>query len=176
MTATRPRRPDGIDDNALDTGRGVSRHASVLSLILLGAVLAVGLSGFAGGRTAHHSVRGDGLDLSITSPALTRTGNVIETRLQLTTDKPIGRLVIGIEPTLWRELTTNATVPTAADESYADGLFRFEYGPIGAGQKFELQIAQQVNPSRIGVNRGRLVVLDDQRRLAAIALRLIVLP
>jgi hypothetical protein len=54
MTATRPRRPDGIDDNALDTGRGVSRHASVVSVILLGAVLAVGLSGVAGGRTAPH--------------------------------------------------------------------------------------------------------------------------
>lgn len=176
MAAHRPRLPDGIGNDAPGSGHAVGRHASVVSLAVLGAVIAIGLSGYAGGRSVHHTRHDETLSLSLSTPAIVRTGNVMETRLQVIAQRRIGRLIVGVEPGLWRELTTNATLPTASSEAYVDGLFRFDFGPIEAGKAFEFQISQQVNPSLLGANRGRFVILDGQRPLAQIPLRLTVLP
>jgi hypothetical protein len=167
--------PDGIDEAALGNG-AVARHASVLSLIVLGAVMAVGMSGWTGGRAESRLVDNDAVQLTITAPAVIRNGNIMETRLQLVAHQRIDKLVIGVEPGLWRELTTNTTLPSASAESYRDGLLRFEFDALDAGRAFEWQLAHQVNPSRVGVNRGRLVILDDRRELAGLPLTLRVLP
>jgi hypothetical protein len=176
MGSLRSRRPDGIDDAAMGSGPGLSRHASVLSLVVLGAVLAVGLSGLVGGRSEHHVANDGGLRLSLTAPVVMRSGNLMETRLQLVASKRIGQLVIGVESGLWRDLTTNTTTPVASTEGYRDGLYRFEFGPVEAEAAFRWQIAQQLNPNLFGVNRGRIVVLDGQRQLGELQLKLIVLP
>ena len=168
--------PDGIARGHIEPRQGLHRHASFLSLLVLGAVLAAGLSGWLGEKRALLVVDNATGRFEILAPTIARNGNIIETRIRVEARKRIGQLVIGFEPDLWREITTNSTVPTAADESYADGLLRFSFAKLEAGEAFEWQIAQQINPSLNGINRGRVVFLDAKKPLAEVALALKVLP
>ena len=84
--------------------------------------------------------------------------------------------MIGVEPGLWSQITTNSTVPQAAEESFEQGLVRFAFGEVEAGESFEFQVAQQINPDLIGTNRGRIVFFDGKRPLAELPMQLTVLP
>jgi len=167
--------PDGISTEHIAL-RPRHRRPAVISLLILGAVVATGLSGLAGGRRAEHVVHNAAGAFSFTAPDVVRNGELLESRARVIAERPIGKLVIGIEPALWRELTTNSTVPQAGEESYRDGLFRFTFDRLEAGATFEFQVAQQVNPSLWGVNRGRVVFLDGDRVLAEIPIAMRVLP
>jgi hypothetical protein len=153
------------------------RHASVLSLVVLGTVVGLGLSGaLGGGRVERRAIDNAAVELAVRMPAVVRSGEMLETRVQVVAHKRIAQLVIGIDPALWRELTTNSQAPEPQSESYADGLLRLDHGALESGEKFDLQISQQVNPRLFGSNRGRIVVLDGARRLAELELDLKVLP
>ena len=169
-------RPDGIERGNVEPRPGLHRHASHLSLLVLGAVLAAGLSGWLGEKRVALTVDNAAGRFEILAPAIARNGNIIETRIRVEARKRIGQLVIAFEPGLWREITTNSTVPTAADEGFADGLLRFSFDKLEAGEAFEWQIAQQINPSLNGINRGRVVFLDAKKPLAEVAIAIKVLP
>ena len=174
---TRPSKPpDGIGPGHLEPHRGLARHASPASLLVLGAVVAAGLSGFAGSRSATHEVANAAVELTVRTPGIVRNGEILETMIDVRPRRRIGKLVIAVEAGLWRELTINSTVPTAADEGFEDGLFRFSFAKLEAGEPFLFKIDQQINPALGGRNRGRIVVLDDKERLAELPLELMVLP
>ena len=169
------RLPDGIGAEHIAP---LPRHRrpGIASLMVLAVLVGLGLSGQAGGGHVERALRNADGHFSVRWPQVTRSGNVLQTRLRVVADRPIGRLVIGIEPGLWRQLTTNSTLPQADSETYRGGLWRFSFGKLDAGQSFEWQIAQQVNPSLWGINRGRLVFLDGERVLAEVPLTLRVWP
>ena len=167
--------PDGIGTEHIDL-RSRHRRPALVSLVILGAVVAFGLSGLAGGRRAEHVVHNAAGAFSFTSPDVVRNGEMLESRARVVAARPIGKLVIGIEPTLWRELTTNSTIPQAGEESYRDGLFRFAFDKVEAGRTFEFQVAQQINPNLWGTNSGRVVFLDGDHVLAEIPVVMHVLP
>ena len=168
--------PDGIHQGHIETRQGLRRHASILSLAVLGAVLAAGLSGYAGEKRIGLAVDNAAGQFRLEAPSIVRNGNIIETRVRVVAKRRIGKLVIGIEPGLWRQITTNSTTPDAANESFADGLFRFAFDKLDPGKVFEFQINQQVNPNLIGANRGRVVFLDGNDVLAQIPVAMRVLP
>lgn len=168
--------PDGIGADEIDVRRRPRHRASVLSLALLGAILATGLSGLAGNQQRHQVVGNADVELTLDIPGVIRNGEIFETRLQIVARQHIDQVVVGVEPSLWRGITVNSTLPTAADERYADGLFRFGFDALEPGQEFVFQIAQQINPNRIGSNRGRIVVLDGDKPLAETRVAMKVLP
>ncbi len=168
--------PDGISQRHIAPSP-LGHHASVLSLIVLTAVIAVALSGvLGGGHVAARSVDNADVAFTVRMPAVVRSGEMLETVVQLVAHKPLAQLVIGVEPSLWREMTTNSRLPEAEGETHADGLLRLDYRALQAGETFDLQVAQQINPRLFGRNRGRIVVFDGDRRLAELALSITVLP
>ena len=173
---TGPQPPDGIEPEQIEPRHGLGHHASLLSIGVLGAIVALGVSGFAGGRISHLVARGEAAEMTLTTPRVVRSGDILETRLQVVARQRIGKLVIGVERGLWREVTTNSMVPAAGDESHGDGFARFAFGPLEAGRSFEWQVAQQINPSLVGRNRGRVVVFDGERPLAETTVTMEVLP
>jgi hypothetical protein len=147
-----------------------------MSILVLGAVVAFGLSGFAGSRSATKALANDAVELSVRTPEIVRNGEILETVIDVRPRRRIGKLVVAVEAGLWRELTVNSTVPAAADEAFEDGFFRFSFAALPAGQSFIFKIDQQINPALGGRNRGRIVVLDDKETLAELPLQLTVLP
>lgn len=168
--------PDGVDREQIEPHRGVRRHTSILSLVVLGAVCAGGLSGYLGQKQIGLVIDNSAGRFEIDAPAIARNGNIIETRIHVLARKPVDTLVIGIEPGLWRGITTNATAPTPGGERFADGLWRFSFDQLAAGAEFEFQFDQQINPDLIGTNRGRIIFFDGTVPLAQATVTLTVLP
>lgn len=171
-----PALPDGIDDSLVAPRRGVARHASVLSAIVLGTVVALGLSGRAGGKIVAPGAETPEVALRVEMPDVVRNGEMLEARVHVRAKRTIGKLVIGIESALLRELTVNTMVPAAGEESHVQGAFRFAFGKLEAGEEFVYKIDGQVNPTLFGSNRGRISVLDGKAPLAAVEASLRVLP
>ena len=170
-----PTLPDGIGAEHIEPHHA-RRRPALLSLVVLALLVAVGLSGLAGGRMQLAEWRSDAGTFTLRFPPVIRNGEFLETRFGVRAARRIERLVIGIEPALWRQVTTNSTVPQAGEETFDGGLIRFAFGAVDAGGAFDFQVAQQINPSLGGLNRGRVVFLDGERVLAEGTVSMRILP
>lgn len=169
--------PDGIEHRHASRASWLSRSAGIVSLLVFGALLALALAGlFGGGRSPVRTVEGADVALTVATPATLRNGLFYETRITITARRDIGKLVLAVPPSLWRDMTINAQVPAAAEESFENGRFAFDYGPLKAGDKLEVKIDGQINPPLFGGTRGTIAVLDDKRELASLPLSMRVLP
>lgn len=168
--------PDGIEAAHIAAPRGWRDRASPLSLAVLAAVVAVGASGLAGSPSVERVAEGPAARLAVASPEVIRNGEVYEARIAVEARQPIGKLVLGVAPSLWHATTVNSMVPAPADETYADGLFRFAFAPLKRGDRFEIKLAVQINPTLSGGNEGRIVVLDGERPLVELQRTLRILP
>ncbi len=169
--------PEGIRPVHLHPRRGPSRHASPLALLVLGALLAAGVSGLLGHPQPHRSVhRGAAAELEVEMPAVIRTGDFYETLLRVHATREVRQLQIEVPASLWREITVNSMVP-APESEHSDGeRFRFDFGALGAGDSMLFKIAAQVNPRLNGRVAGRIRVLDDGRPLVEADRAMKVLP
>lgn len=166
--------PDGIDSG--DADRGACRHASPWSILLLGAIVAWGLSGYAGGRDFDAAVESEAARLHLHWPAVIRNGQVYESTLTVVARQPIDKLVLAVPATMLRESTLNAMYPTSGDESFVDGDYRYTFGRLEAGDTFVIRIEMQINPALFGFSRGHVRVLDDKRALTGLDVSMLVLP
>ena len=169
--------PDGIVEAHHRTSRFWGRHASPASLVLLGLLIAAALAGLLGGQPKARMVRETStVRLEVDISNVVRNGVFFETRIRITPKRPVGALVLGISPALWRDLTITSMMPAASGEESRDGLFRFEYGPAPAGETVEIKIDGQVNPELFGGTRGDIVVLDGDVELVRLPSRIEVRP
>lgn len=173
----RPACPDGIADEHFEAGGRLHRHSNPLSLLVLGTLLGAAVLGQLGGTPNPHEVaETPRARLALEMPATVRNGEFLETRIAVTAHRPVAHLVLAVEPTLWHQLTINTTIPAAAQESYAAGRFRFDYGRLGAGETLRIKIDGQVNPALFGGTAGEIAVLDGDVPLAGLRHRMRVLP
>jgi hypothetical protein len=166
--------PDGIAAEHVEAARG-GRGANLLSLLVLAAVVALGPSGLTGHERTW-STEGGGVVVAVHSSELIRSGEIFEIRISVDTGDPVGELVIGVDESLWRDMTVNTMIPAAADERSEAGQFLFSFGPLEPGQTFELKVDLQVNPDALGGNPGAVRVLDGERELASVEMGIGVLP
>lgn len=153
------------------------RHASPLSLVLLGAIVLAALLGFAGGTPAPvRTARFAAATLTVKAPALIRNGEFVETRIVVEANTAIAQPVIGVDAAYWRDITVNTMMPAPADEAFAGGMFRFNYGALEPGDKLEIKIDGQINPSLFQGTRGRVALFDGDRLIGSQRLELRVLP
>lgn len=159
--------PDGIEQGHHDHPRFWRRNAGPVSLIVLGALLAAALLGLFGGQPNSDLVaETPEVRLEVNSATVLRNGLFFETRIRITAKRPIDELVLGIAPSLWRDLTINSMFPAASEEESRDGMLRFSYGPAEAGQTIEIKIDGQVNPPLFGGTGGDVAVFDGDLPLA----------
>ena len=170
--------PDGIvpahADPATGTGRGRRRW---LALILLSALMMAALLGvFGGGKARPITVTGDAVQLEVHTQRTIRNGVFFETLVRVTARAPVEKTVIAIDATLWRDMTINTMIPAPSEESFKDGAFRFDYGPLKPGESIDIKIDGQINPPLFAGTKGSVAVLDGERQLAATPLHIMVLP
>ncbi len=153
------------------------RHASPISILVLGALLLAAVLGFTGGQPSPPRTADFGAArLTVKTPAIIRNGEFFETDVTLTANAPLGDAVIAVTPTLWRDMTVNTMIPAPVEESFEDGRFHFSYGPLEPGERLRVKIDGQINPPLFAGTQGDIAVFDGERRIGAIPLRIKVLP
>ncbi len=169
--------PDGLDARNLDDGRIFARHASPLSIILLGSLLTLALLDVAGGQPAK-PVKADfgAATLTIDTPTTLRNGEFFETRIEVRADTDIADATIAVAPELWRDMTINTTLPSPAEESFKDGLLHWSYGPMKAGDTLHVKVDGQINPPLFAGTSGAIFLYDGDRRLGRLPLSIRVFP
>ncbi len=169
--------PDGIESRHIAPVQGLRAHASPLAFIVLGSMLAVASTGLLGGAPAPVTTINAPaalLELKIARPL--RSGLFFETHVRITARKAIAKPVIGVDASLWRDLTINSQVPAPAEESFKRGQYRFEYGALKAGETIDVKIDGQTNPPLIGRLAGKITLLDGDSALAETHISIPVLP
>ena len=174
-TATSASYPDGIEDRHAAPAAGLRRHASPLSLLVFGSVIVVGLTGLLG-HERQWTAEGNGAHLEIHAPEIIRNGEFFEMRIAVEADAPIEELVVGIDASVWEDMTVNTMIPGASEESSEGGEFRFVYARLEAGTPFLLKVDLQVNPDILLGNDGSVTVYDGDEELVALDLAIAVLP
>ena len=167
--------PDGIRDDHIQPREGWHRHASPLSLAIVGSVIVAGMTGVLGHERDWQAGSG-GRSLSVHAPEIIRNGEFFEIRIAVESEEPIDELAIGVEAGLWEDMTVNTMIPAAAEEVAEDGEFRFTFGPLAAGTTFDLKIDLQVNPDIVGGNDGAVTLYDGDEALTAVDVSIAVLP
>jgi hypothetical protein len=170
-----PRWPEGISEAHERPSASWGRHASPLSLIVFGSVLALGLAGVLGHERDWHA-ESNGVELLVHAPEIIRNGEFLEVRIEVESDEPIEELVVGLTAGLLEDITVNTMIPAPAEEQSADGEFRFTFAELEAGTRFLLKVDAQVNPDIVGGNEGVVAVYDGERRLVETTIAMSVLP
>lgn len=169
--------PDGLSPPHLEAPAPVRRHASPLSVILLGGLLLAALLGtFGGGEPPTLVLAGEGAELAVTGPQVLRNGEFFETAVVITPRSDAADLTLALDATLLRDLTQNSMLPAAAEEGFEAGAFRFHYGPVKAGEVLEIKMDFQINPALLGGTRGDIAAFDGSRELARLPYRIEVRP
>lgn len=170
-------RPDGIGDQHFDGSEGIRRHASVLSIAVIGALMAVALSGVLGGRFNDRiEDENGGARIAYVGPTIIRNGMFFEAHAMVHADRTINKPVLSVDESLMHDLTMNSMVPAAGEESYEDGAFRFTYDKLDQGDGLDVKFDFQINPSLMAGVAGKIAIYDDKVLLAEIPVELTVLP
>ena len=167
--------PDGISGEHIEPVAGWQRHASPLSILVFGGVIVLGMAGLLG-HERDWRAEANGVELRVHSPEIIRNGEFFEIRVDVESSEPIGELVIGIDASLWEDVTVNTMIPAAVDEASVDGEFRFTFAPLEAGTPFAFKVDLQVNPDILGGNEGAITVYDGDEPLAGTDINITVLP
>ncbi|MBO9696254.1 MAG: hypothetical protein J7499_08635 [Sphingopyxis sp.] len=169
--------PDGLAEENLHGGRIFARHASPLSVVVLGALLVLALLDVAGGHPSTPVKRDFGdAALTVDTPRTLRNGEFFETRIEVHARTDIADAVIAVTPDLWRDTTINTTLPSPAGERFEKGMLRWSYGPIKAGDTLHVKIDGQINPPLFAGTSGRILLYDGDRRLGQLPLSIRVFP
>lgn len=167
--------PDGIDPAHAEPRNGGWRRWIVV-LLLAAIMLAALLGAFGGGKARPVVATREAAQLEVRTPRVIRNGMFFETQIRVTARAPIEKAVVAVDAGLWRDMTINTMIPAPSEESFKDGAFRFDYGPLKPGETLEIKIDGQINPPLFAGTRGTVAVLDGERQLAATPLEITVLP
>jgi hypothetical protein len=146
------------------------------TLVLLGSIVAAGLVGLFGGYDHRSAAEGGNASLKISGPSIIRNGEYDEMTIEMMARRPIGNAALEIDAAFWREITINTMIPAPEKEELRNGIMRFEFGALDAGETAQFKIDAQVNPHRFGASEGRFVLLDGNRPLVSLARELTVMP
>lgn len=119
---------------------------------------------------------GEKASLTVESPEILRNGELFEIGITVKAHQSIEKLVIGMTPSLWRNMTVNTIIPAASEETFEDGLFRFTFGKLDPGTEFRIKIDGQINPPLFAGTKGEVAIFDDNIALNRAPVSVRVLP
>jgi len=171
------RYPEGIGERHARPQSFLRHHLAWGALGLLGALLAVALTGVLGGQP-NPTLRADGdrAELTVNAPGVLRSGEFFEMRFRVRAKEAIEKPVLALSHSYLRDLTLNTFKPSPVAESSDGTFYRLEFDALAAGGSFEVMIDGQVNPDLFGGTSGSIMLLDDRTPVAGMPLALEVRP
>lgn len=168
--------PDGID-GAKGDARGRDAFATPLAALLLVIPLTFAFVGLAGGQpNPVETVEFGDAALTMKMPSIIRNGELFETEIVVTPNRTIEDAVLSVDASLWRDMTINSFFPTAEQEDYRNGAFRFSFGRLDPGEPLRVKIDGQINPPLFAGNEGAIALFDGDRLIGASRRTVRVLP
>jgi hypothetical protein len=137
--------------------------------------MVLGLSGLLG-RESERRSDSNGVTLLVHTSEIIRNGEFFEMRVTVESSEPFNELVIGVDESLWADMTVNTMIPGAAEETNADGEFLFTFAELEANTPFLLKVDLQVNPDIVAGNAGAVTVYDGEEPMATTDVTITVLP
>jgi hypothetical protein len=176
VSESRPRYPDGLAQSH-ERDRPVRRAANWLGLFVLLALLVVAMTGvLGGGPRPVLAAQAPAAELRIKTPDVLRSGMFFEIAVEARARRAIGKPVLAISESYWRDITINTLEPAPASEKSEERMFVFEYDPLAPGDVLLVKFDGQINPSLFGGTAGRIELRDGERTIATIPLEMTVLP
>lgn len=169
--------PDGIREEHTRRQSFAQHYMGWAALALLGALLALALTGVLGGHpNPTVTADGDRAELAVNTPHILRSGEFFEMRFRVRAKQPIAKPVLAVSHSYLRDLTLNTFKPSPAEESSDGTYFRMEFDALEAGEAFEVMVDGQVNPDLFGGTRGSIELFDDETPIARLPLELEIRP
>jgi len=160
--------PDNVDLASARDLRGRTKEIWVRrGLAALLAVLPVlALFNIFGQRATDSHAQSPAAVLTVHAPENVRGGLLFEARFTITARDDIKKAVLELSPEWANGLTINTVEPAPSEETSEDGWLSFQLGPLSAGDRFELHLQYQVNPTSHGGRDLGVRLLDDTTQLA----------
>jgi hypothetical protein len=155
--------PDNVDLASARDLRGRTKEIWVRRALatLLAVIPVVALFNVFGQRASDSHAQSPEATLTVHAPENVRGGLLFEARFTITAREDIKKAVLELSPQWANGLTINTLEPAPSEESSENGWLSLELGPIPAGDRFELHLQYQVNPTSHGGRDLGVRLLDD---------------
>ena len=154
--------------------RGLHTRRAVMTVLTL--VPLVALTGLLGQRATITSAAGPQASIVVRAPKTVRGGLSFQSRVTIRVTGRIQHPRLVLEPGWLEGMQVNSIEPQAQDESSRGGRLVLAYSTLKPGDRVELWLQFQVNPTNVGHRSYALELDDDTRRIARVERTLTVLP
>ena len=147
---------------------------SVLTVIAVVPLL--GLLNVFGQRPTESQASGPAATLSLNAPERARGGLLFQAHFTIEAHQDLQHAALVLHPDWLQGMTLNTLEPSPVDETSENGALRLELGRIAAGDRFDVFLQYQVNPTSVGSRKQWVDLVDGQSRIASIRRELFLFP
>lgn len=105
-----------------------------------------------------------------------RGGLLFQAHFTIEAHRDLQNAALVLHPDWLQGMTLNTLEPSPAEEMSVNGAIRLEYGEISAGERFDVFLHYQVNPTAVGERKHWVDLVDGQRPIASIQRSLFIFP
>jgi hypothetical protein len=145
-------------------------------LALIAVVPVLGLFNVFGQRPTESQAAGQAASLRLSAPERARGGLLYQAHFTIEAHQDLRNAALVLHPDWLQGMTLNTLEPSPAEETSENGALRFEFGPIAAGNRFDVFLQYQVNPTAVGRRKQWVDLVDGQTRIASIQRGLFLFP
>jgi hypothetical protein len=145
-------------------------------LTLLGLVPLLGLFNVFGQRASHVQASGTAATLELHAPTAVRGGLIFEARFTIRAHSDLRHAALVLDSDWLKGMTLNTLEPSPVDETSENGALRLDFGEIRAGNRFDVFLQYQVNPTSVGKRDQHVTLVDGGTRIATIDRTLRIFP
>jgi hypothetical protein len=145
-------------------------------LALVAVVPVLGLANFFGQRPSDIQASGPAASISLSAPTRLRGGLLFQAHFTIRAQSDLENAALVLHPDWLEGLTLNTLEPSPVDETSANGALRLDFGQIKAGERFDVFLEYQVNPTSVGKRKQWVDLVDGQNTVASIKRGLFIFP
>ena len=145
-------------------------------LVVLAAIPILGLANVFGQRASTVTASEPQASLTLDAPTRLRSGLLYEAHFTIQARAGVEHAALVLHPDWLKGMTLNTLEPAPADETSENGRIRLDYGAIPAGQRLEVFLQYQVNPTSTGKRKQWVELVDGDTVLASIRRTLAIFP
>ena len=145
-------------------------------LALIAVVPLLGLFNFFGQRPTDTQAAGSAATLSLSAPERLRGGLLFQAHFTIEAHQDLQNAALVLHPDWLQGMTLNTLEPSPTEETSENGSLRLEFGRIAAGDRFDVFLQYQVNPTAVGSRKQWVDLVDGQTRIASMQRGLFIFP